>query len=311
MYNKALSVINEVRKAIVGKDLIISKVFMAILAQGHILLEDCPGVGKTTMVLAFSKALDLSYKRLQFTPEVLPGDVVGYNIMNRETGKLEYRPGAALCNLFLADEINRTSSKTQSALLEAMEEGSMTVDGQTYTIPKPYTVIATQNPIGSTGTQLLPESQMDRFIIKLSIGYPNIADEVRILKQKQGVNPLDNVNTVATAEDIIAMQKEVEKIYISDEVYDYIARLSSKTRNHPMIKLGASPRGSIALSRMSRASAWVSKRDYVLPEDVAYVFFDVIEHRILLNSNAGISGTAAHAVLEEILNTTPRPQITQ
>lgn len=311
MYNKALSVINEVRKAIVGKDLIISKVFMAILAQGHILLDDCPGVGKTTMVLAFSKALDLSYKRLQFTPEVLPGDVVGYNIMNRETGKLEYRPGAALCNLFLADEINRTSSKTQSALLEAMEEGSMTVDGQTYTIPKPYTVIATQNPIGSTGTQLLPESQMDRFIIKLSIGYPSVADEVRILKQKQGANPLDNVNTVATADDIIAMQKEVEKIYISDEVYDYIARLSSQTRNHPLIKLGASPRGSIALSRMSRASAWVSKRDYVLPEDVAYVFFDVIEHRILLNSNAGISGTAAHAVLEEILNTTPKPQITQ
>lgn len=311
MYNKALSVINEVRKAIVGKDLIISKVFMAILAQGHILLEDCPGVGKTTMVLAFSKALDLSYKRLQFTPEVLPGDVVGYNIMNRENGKLEYRPGAALCNLFLADEINRTSSKTQSALLEAMEEGSMTVDGQTYTIPRPYTVIATQNPIGSTGTQLLPESQMDRFIIKLSIGYPSIEDEVRILKQKQGANPLDNVNTVATAEDIIAMQKEVEKIYISDEVYDYIARLSSQTRNHPMIKLGTSPRGSIALSRMSRASAWVSKRDYVLPEDVAYVFFDVIEHRILLNSNAGISGTAAHAVLEEILSTTPKPQITQ
>ena len=186
MYNKAVAIINEVRKAVVGKDEIIAKILMAILAQGHILLEDCPGVGKTTMVLAFSKALDLSYKRLQFTPEILPGDVVGYTVINRETGKTEYRPGAALCNLFLADEINRTSSKTQSALLEAMEEGSITVDGTTHIIPRPYTVIATQNPIGSTGTQLLPESQMDRFIIKISIGYPSINDEVRILKQKQG-----------------------------------------------------------------------------------------------------------------------------
>lgn len=185
-----------------------------------------------------------------------------------------------MCNLFLADEINRTSSKTQSALLEAMEEGSITVDGTTHIIPRPYTVIATQNPIGSTGTQLLPESQMDRFIIKISIGYPSINDEVRILKQKQGQNPLDNVGKVADKNDIIEMQKSVENIYISDEVYEYIARLAAATRNSPMIKMGASPRASIALARMSRAAAWVSRREYVVPEDVQNVFFDVFEHRI-------------------------------
>lgn len=309
MYNKALEIINEVRKAVVGKDNIIAKILMAILAQGHILLEDCPGVGKTTMVLAFSKALDLSYKRMQFTPEILPGDVVGYTVINRDTGKQEYHPGAALCNLFLADEINRTSSKTQSALLEAMEEGSITVDGTTYIIPKPYTVIATQNPIGSTGTQLLPESQMDRFIIKLSIGYPRISDEVRILKQKQGSNPLDSVKKVADRNDIIAMQQSVENIYISDEVYEYIARLADATRSHPLIKMGASPRASIALARMCRAAAWVSRREYVVPEDVQNVFFDVFEHRILINARAGINGSTPHAALEDVLKNVVPPRI--
>lgn len=309
MYNKALAIINEVRKAVVGKDNIVAKILMAILAQGHILLEDCPGVGKTTMVLAFSKALDLSYKRMQFTPEILPGDVVGYTVINKNTGMQEYRPGAALCNLFLADEINRTSSKTQSALLEAMEEGSLTVDGVTHVIPRPYTVIATQNPIGSTGTQLLPESQMDRFIIKLSIGYPQIADEVRILKQKQGNNPLDSVTKVADKSDIIEMQKTVENIFISDEVYEYIARLAAATRNHPMIKMGASPRASIALTRMSRSAAWVSKRDYVVPEDIQNVFFDVFEHRILVNARAGINGATAHAALEDVLRNVHPPRL--
>ncbi len=309
MYNKALAIINEVRKAVVGKDNIIAKILMAILAQGHILLEDCPGVGKTTMVLAFSKALDLSYKRMQFTPEILPGDVVGYTVINRETGVQEYRPGAALCNLFLADEINRTSSKTQSALLEAMEEGSITVDGVTHIIPRPYTVIATQNPIGSTGTQLLPESQMDRFIIKLSIGYPKIADEVRILKQKQGSNPLDSVTKVADKNDIIQMQKAVENIYIADEVYEYIARLAAATRNHSMIKMGASPRASIALARMSRAAAWVSRREYVVPEDIQNVFFDVFEHRVLVNARAGINGTTAHFALEDVIKNVQPPRL--
>lgn len=309
MYNKALAIINEVRKAVVGKDNIIAKILMAILAQGHILLEDCPGVGKTTMVLAFSKALDLSYKRMQFTPEILPGDVVGYTVINRETGVQEYRPGAALCNLFLADEINRTSSKTQSALLEAMEEGSITVDGVTHIIPRPYTVIATQNPIGSTGTQLLPESQMDRFIIKLSIGYPKIADEVRILKQKQGNNPLDSVTKVADKNDIIQMQKAVENIYIADEVYEYIARLAAATRNHSMIKMGASPRASIALARMSRAAAWVSRREYVVPEDIQNVFFDVFEHRVLVNARAGINGTTAHFALEDVIKNVQPPRL--
>ena len=230
MQQKALAIIKEVRKAVVGKDAIIGKVLMVILSQGHILLEDIPGVGKTTLALAFSKAMDLDYKRVQFTPEVMPADVVGFSIYNKATGKLEYQPGAALCNLFLADEINRTSSKTQSALLQAMEEGRVTVDGVTRQIPRPYTVIATQNPVGSAGTQLLPESQMDRFMVRLSMGYPKLEDEVEILKRKQGGDPLESVTQVVTAQEILLMQQQVEAVHVHDDIYGYITRLCAATR---------------------------------------------------------------------------------
>lgn len=310
MQQKALQIINEVKKAVVGKDAVIGKVLMVILARGHILLEDIPGVGKTTLALAFSKAVSLDYKRLQFTPDVMPSDVTGFSIYNRETGALEYRPGAALCNLFLADEINRTSSKTQSALLEVMEEGSITVDGVTRPTPKPYIVIATQNPVGSAGTQLLPESQLDRFMVRLTMGYPEPEEEVEILKRKHGADPLAAVNKVAGAGDILDMQDQTDAVFLSDDVYRYIAELAGATRENAMIRLGASPRGSIALAKMAQAAAYLSGRDYVVPKDVQFVFRDVIAHRILLNAQAKISNTSEETLLSSILKEVPVPSVT-
>lgn len=311
MQQKAFEIVNEVKKAVVGKDAIISKVLMVILAQGHILLEDIPGVGKTTLALAFSKAVSLDYKRLQFTPDVMPTDVTGFSIYNKETGTLDYKPGAALCNLFLADEINRTSSKTQSALLEVMEEGKITVDGTTRPTPKPYIVIATQNPIGSAGTQMLPDSQLDRFMVRLTMGYPELRDEIEILKRKKGLDPLETVKKVVDANDIIAMQNQVDAVFLADAVYDYIARLINATRSNKMIRLGASPRGSIALVKMAQANAYLSGRDYVVPKDVQFVFRDVVEHRILLNSQARISSVTASELLTETLKEVSAPAITQ
>jgi MoxR-like ATPase len=303
------NVIGEVKKVIIGKDEIIIKVLLSILAAGHILIEDIPGVGKTTLAVALSKALSLEYKRLQFTPDVLPTDVTGFNILNKQTQRFEYKPGAALTNLFLADEINRTSSKTQSALLEIMEEGKVTVDGVTRKAPDPYIVIATQNPIGSIGTQMLPESQMDRFIVRLTMGYPSVENEVMMLKAKQSLVPVDNVRPVVTAEEIIKARHEVENIYVADQVMDYIARLAAATRNHQFIKLGLSPRGTIALLRMTKATALLKGRDYVIPDDVAYTFNDVVLHRVVFNSKAKINGVSGEQVLKEILNTVEVPRV--
>ena len=253
---KALAVVNEVRKAILGKDAVVCKVLMAILARGHILLEDNPGVGKTTLALAFSKAMGLDYNRVQFTPEVMPADVVGFSVWDRATGNFSYRPGAVLCNLFLADEINRTSAKTQSALLEAMEEGQVTVDNISRPLPQPFTVIATQNPVGSAGTQLLPESQLDRFMMRLSIGYPSLDQEVLILKQTEGGRPVDSLRQVATLEEVRQMQAETAQVHVAEDLYRYVATLCAATREHPLIRLGASPRAGAALIRACRASAW-------------------------------------------------------
>ncbi|MBW7571688.1 AAA family ATPase [Caproiciproducens faecalis] len=311
MQEKAARIINEVKKAVVGKDVIIRKVLMVILAQGHILLEDIPGVGKTTLALAFSKAMSLDYKRVQFTPDVMPTDVTGFSIYNKATGSLEYKPGAALCNLFLADEINRTSSKTQSALLEVMEEGSITVDGTTHPTPKPYIVIATQNPIGSVGTQMLPDSQLDRFMVRLTMGYPELSDEIEILKRKQGDDPLESVQKAADAREILAMQNETDTVYLSNDLYGYIARLVSATRENSLIRLGASPRGSIALVKMAQASAYLSGRDYVVPKDVQSVFADVVEHRIILKPQAKIGNVTAAGLLRDILRDVPAPAVAQ
>jgi MoxR-like ATPase len=309
LQQKASAIIKEVRKAIIGKDEVIAKVLMAILAKGHILLEDAPGVGKTTLALSFCQSMTLNYKRIQFTPEVMPADVVGFSIYNKTTGKLEYKAGAAMCNLLLVDEINRGSSKTQSALLESMEEGNITLDGVTRKIPKPFTVLATQNPMGSAGTQLLPESQLDRFLIKLSMGYPKLEDEVNILKKKH--NSEVPICGVASSEDVLAMQKEVEEVFVNEDLYVYIASLAAATRSHPMIRLGVSPRGAIALVRMSQASAWLSGRDYMIPSDVSNVFFDVFVHRCLAGSQARINNTTLYSVLDDLLKRVSKPVIVQ
>ena len=309
LQNKALAVVSEVRRAIVGKDTVICKALMAILARGHILLEDNPGVGKTTLALAFSKTMGLSYNRIQFTPEVMPADVVGFSVWDKHTGEFTYRPGAVLCNLFLADEINRASAKTQSALLEAMEEGQVTVDSVSRPLPQPFTVIATQNPVGSAGTQLLPESQLDRFMMRLSIGYPTLEQEVEILKQTEGTRPVDSLRQITTLEEILEMQQEVGAVHVSDELYHYVAALSAATREHPLLRLGASPRAGGALVRASRASAWLAGRDYVIPADVRLLYYNVLEHRVVPDPQARLSGKDAHALLAEALESVPQPRV--
>ena len=305
--NKANDIIKEVKKIVIGKDKIIKKVLTTILAKGNILIEDIPGVGKTTLALAFSKAMSLDCKRLQFTPDVLPSDILGFSIYNKDLDRFEYKQGAIMCNLFLADEINRTSAKTQSALLEVMEEGKVTIDGITRKVSKPFIVIATQNPVGSIGTQMLPESQLDRFMIKLTMGYPDMKSEIEILKGKQKKVPLNEINTVVTKEDILVMQDLVENIYIHEKIYEYIVTLISKTRNHPLIDLGVSPRGSVALTKLAKATAFLKNRDYVVPEDIQEIFKDVTIHRIILNTKARISNVSEEKILLDILNSVSVP----
>ena len=303
------SIVSEVKKAVIGKDAIIIKVLLAILCKGHILIEDIPGVGKTTLALAFSKALSLEHNRMQFTPDVLPSDVTGFSVYNSSNGKFEFRPGVAFCNLFLADEINRTSSKTQSALLELMEEKNITVDGNTYKLSDPYTVIATQNPIGSAGTHNLPDSQLDRFMLKLSMGYPDFSGEVAILKSKYNTNPLDSVQAVADASFITALQDYIDNIYVDDRIYEYIVSLAAATRNHPLVKLGVSPRGTLALMQIAKGIAVAMGREYVIPDDISYICGDVFEHRIILNSKAKLSDATPSGIIAEILRTVPVPSI--
>lgn len=306
---KVREIVDEVKKAVIGKDKIIIKILLAILARGHILIEDIPGVGKTTMALAFSKSLSLEHNRIQFTPDVLPTDVTGFTVYNKHTGNFEFKAGASMCNLLLADEINRTSSKTQSALLEIMEEGKVTVDGTTHDLPKPFIVIATQNPIGSVGTQALPESQLDRFMIKLSMGYPDITSEMEILKVKSNYNPIEYINPIADAETLVSLQKVAENIHVDDKIYMYIARLVEATRNHPMIKLGISTRGALALMAVSKATALLKGRDYVIPDDIAYMYKDVFAHRLILSSNARINNLTSEEILDEIFNSVKLPSL--
>ena len=300
-YEKASSIFEEVRKAIIDKETVLLKVLMTILAKGHVLIDDVPGVGKTTLAIAFSKALNLDYHRLQFTPDVLPSDVIGFSMYNKKTGEFEYKEGAAFCNLFLADEINRTSPKSQSALLELMEEGQISVDGITHILPKPFFVIATQNPIGSIGTQLLPESQMDRFMSCLSMGYPSISNEIEILKGREYKNPLEDIQAVSNIDELLLMQSVVEQVYINDPIYQYIVNLANATRNHPMIRIGISPRGSLALMRMAKAAAFLKERDFVVPEDIKLVFSDVCAHRIIPEPKTKASGLTNAQILSQIL----------
>ena len=305
----AQQILSQIRKVVVGKDTTLLWVLAAILARGHILLEDIPGVGKTTMALAFSRVLDLKYSRMQFTPDVLPSDVTGYTVMDPATGKMQYQPGAVLCNLFLADELNRATSRTQSALLEAMEEGQVTVDGISHPLPNPFVVIATQNPVGAAGTQLLPDSQMDRFMVRLSLGYPSPRDEVNMVLNRQGGDPLAQTQTLMSREDLSALQQAVEETYVSESVVNYIVDLICTTRNHSKILRGASPRATLAVTAMAKAVARLRGRDYVIPGDVREVFVHTIAHRLLLTPLAQAQNESPEDILRQLLETVPAPKL--
>ena len=292
----------EVNQVIRGKENVVERVLAAIISGGHILMEDIPGVGKTTLATTFAKALSMNYKRVQFTPDVLPSDILGFSMYDAGSRQFVYRPGAVFCNLFLADEINRTSPKTQSALLEVMEENHATVDGVTRPLPNPFVVIATENPLGSSGTQMLPESQLDRFMICLSMGYPSHQDAVSILKGEVWKQAQER-RRVLTAEELKQLQKETEQIYVHDAVYDYIVSLVEETRKPGLFAEGASPRASIALLRMARAMARLEERDFVTAQDVQSVLKEVLGHRVKLGTRARAEGMdTAECIRELILN---------
>ncbi len=299
MHTELEQIVAEVNKVVKGKDRVIRKVLAAVLAGGHVLLEDIPGVGKTTLAMALGKSMELVYRRMQFTPDVLPSDIVGFTMYNSGTGKFEYREGAVFCNLFLADELNRTSSKTQSALLEVMEESRVTVDGVSHALPTPFTVIATENPFGSSGTQLLPESQLDRFLICLNMGYPSHEAAVDILKGSAG-RDLEQVQSVITVERLMELRREADELHVEQGIYEYLVNLAEATRKDARIALGVSPRGSIALLKMARAMALMRGGAYVIPEDVLAVIDDVWRHRIHLNARARAEGMDVSDVILEI-----------
>lgn len=309
MRDKISEVKKQIGKVIVGKEEVIEKVLTAILAGGHILLEDIPGVGKTTLALAFSKTMGLDFKRIQFTPDVVPSDITGFTMYDKQKNAFLYREGAVMCNFFLADEINRTSSKTQAALLEVMQEGKITVDGETHQIPQPFIVMATQNPIGTAGTQMLPEAQLDRFMIKLSMGYPEFEAQVNILKDREKEDPLNLITEVVTRADVMAMKQAAKEIYVDDKIYIYITTLAEATRKHEYIRLGMSPRGALALCNMAKASAYMDGRDYVIPEDVSSYFTDVCRHRLILKPKAALVSVDTDCILHEILEQNKAPKL--
>lgn len=309
MSQKLEQVQAEVNKVIKGKEDVVKKVLAAVIAGGHILMEDIPGVGKTTLATTFAKSMSMHYKRVQFTPDVLPSDILGFSMYNSATKEFEYREGAVFTNLFLADEINRTSPKTQSALLEVMEEKTATVDGVTRPLPDPFVVIATENPYGSSGTQMLPESQLDRFMIRISMGYPTMEEEVRLIKERQDINPLDFIQEIISKRELLEMQDQVKQIYVDDKVLTYLSKIVDATRNHSMITLGVSPRGTLALMDMSKAHAFVQGRTFVLPEDIKRVSKAVLAHRLLLNGKARMSHTTEEDVVEEIVGKIQVPKL--
>lgn len=302
-------ILKQARKVVVGKDDVLQWVLAAVLAKGHILLEDVPGVGKTTMALTYSKLLSLEYNRVQFTPDVLPSDITGYSIPDQRTGEVTYQKGAILCNLFLADELNRATSRTQSALLEAMEEGQVTVDGISHALPQPFVVIATQNPTGAAGTQLLPDSQMDRFIVRLSLGYPDPKAEAAMVMDRQAGNPLHNLTALLTKENLAAMQEEVESTFVKDAIVQYVVDLIVATRNNENILRGASPRATLAVTAMAKSMARIHGRDYVLPEDVQEVFAKSVAHRLLLSPKAEGRKMTPEQVLADILKQVATPKM--
>jgi len=309
MREKTSQIIEEIKKVICGKDEVIRLILQSVLAGGHVLMEDVPGVGKTTMAVSFARTMGMDYGRVQFTPDVLPSDITGFSLMDQETHTMKYQKGAVFHNLFLADELNRASARTQSALLEAMEEGQVTVDDKTYPLPKPFVVIATQNPSGASGTTLLPDSQMDRFYIRVSMGYPSQDNEIEMLMNRQnGANPLSEINTICGIEDILKMQEETSKMYVKYRVLKYIVALMDRTRTHRMLARGGSPRATLALTAMAKAHAYMTDRDYVIPDDVQSVFPYVMCHRMLLTPEAEFKEISPLEIAKEIIKTTVIPK---
>ena len=297
-----------IRRVIVGKDEAIELLLIALICRGHVLIEDVPGVGKTTMAAALARSLQCSFKRIQFTPDVTPSDVTGFTMVNMQSGEMEFKPGAVMSQIVLADEINRTSPKTQSSLLEVMEEGQVTVDGVTYKMPRPFMVMATQNPVDFVGTYPLPEAQMDRFFLKISVGYPSIEEEMDVLERYSGqVTPMETLAPVCGADEILSMQDQLGGVYASREARHYVATIVAMTRTHPALQLGASPRGSIALLRAAQACALLSSRDYVLPDDIRHMALPVLSHRLILTPEARMKGVSAQQVLSQLIDTVPVP----
>ena len=297
-----------IRRVIVGKDEAIELALIALLCKGHVLIEDVPGVGKTTLVAALAKSLSCSFKRIQFTPDVMPSDITGFTMPSLTTGQMEFKPGAVMSQIVLADEINRTSPRTQSSLLEVMEEGQVTVDGITHPLPRPFMVLATQNPVDFVGTYPLPEAQMDRFFLRITIGYPTIEEEMDVLERYSSpVSPLTTLQSICSAADVIAMQEQVGTVYCSPEIRSYVASITAATRNHPQLSLGISPRGGIALIRAAQACALMNDRDYVLPDDVQRIALPVCTHRLLLSPEARMKGQMADRLLLSILHSIPVP----
>lgn len=297
----------QINSVIIGKETVVAKVLMAILAKGHVLLDDVPGVGKTTLAISFAKTLGLETKRVQFTSDTMPSDIIGFSVYNKASGAFEYKAGAVMTNLLLADEINRTSSKTQSALLEAMEEKQVTVDGICYPLPDPFCVIATQNQVGTAGTQPLPNAQMDRFLVQLTIGYPDYESQMALIRDRQLENPMEQVQQAADAAALVSMQQEVRRVAMDDKIIDYITRLAMASREHPLLRLGISPRGALAVSRMAKACAYLHGRDYTLPEDVQEIFADVCAHRVLLSQQAKTQQSTAQDVMQALLREVALP----
>ena len=299
MQEKIKEILDQIETVIVGKNEVMERVLM----------EDVPGVGKTTTAMTFARVLGLETRRVQFTSDTMPSDIIGFSVYDKDTGKLVYKPGAVMTNLLLADEINRTSSKTQSALLEAMEEGHVSIDGKTHPLPDPFIVLATQNPAGSAGTQMLPNSQLDRFLVKLTMGYPDFKSQVSILEERHTENPLDRVYPVVGAEELNALKQRAAAVEMKTSVYEYVTRLAEATRVHPLVQLGLSPRGALAVCRMAKADAYGQGRDYAMPEDVAAIFPDVCCHRLMLSTKARMMERSAEQIVDEILKNVEMPVI--
>lgn len=307
MHKQIQGVIENIEKVMIGKGEVAELSMIALLAGGHVLLEDVPGVGKTMMVRALAKSVGATFKRIQFTPDLLPSDVIGVSIYNPKTLQFEFRPGPIMGNIILADEINRTSPKMQSALLESMEEASVTVDGKTYTIDKPFFVMATQNPIEYEGTYPLPEAQLDRFLLKVHMGYPTKEEEVEVLRRAENIEPILHLTSVITLEELLALQEEVRNVYVEDSIKNYIVEIARKTRNANGVYLGVSPRGSIALMKACQAYAKIQDRDYVLPDDVQYLAPYVFSHRIILTPEARYDGQTSEDIIGDILESVNIP----